>query len=93
MEGPNLAHGMNDGLEMACLLMGERIVRAYYDAATERLTCEVPPRPDNLETLKISLEVRLNDVPRAWTEDLVPFEYFPMPIPISMGPTMAPRAG
>ena len=54
---------------------------------------QVPPRPDNLETFKISLEVRLNDVPRSWTEDLVPYEYFTTPIPISMLPTMAPRAG
>ena len=91
--GPNLGQGINDGLEMACLLMGELVVRAYYEPETEQLTCTVPARPDNLESFRISVEIRLNDVPRAFTEDLAVFRYYREPTPISMEPIIAPRWG
>jgi len=73
--------------------MGELIVRAYYHPETEQLTCTVPARQDNLETFRISFEIRLNDVPRAFTEDLLLFGYYRDPVPISMEPIIAPRWG
>ena len=135
--GPNLQHGFNDQLEMACLLMGELVVsvsaryacprasaqsqtqflvyvcrrhssgshaaapvcpdgiqvRAFYHAQTQELTCTVPARPENLEATYINLEIRLQDVPNAFTEDLVLFSYYTDPTLMSMGPKMAPRIG
>jgi hypothetical protein len=42
ISGPNLGRGINDGLELACMLMRELIVAAKFHAATQQLTCQVP---------------------------------------------------
>ena len=53
----------------------------------------MPAKPDSLKTDSINLEIRLQDVPHSFTQDLVMFGYYTDPTPLSMQPSVSPRAG
>ena len=91
--GPNMAQSLNEGRDMACLWNGELIVQAYLLSDLNYAYCTSPPKPTNLLSMSISLEIRLNNVQNSYSFDQKSFMYYRDPEIIRMSPTAAPRVG
>jgi hypothetical protein len=91
--GPNMDESLNEGRDMACLWDGEILMQAYYLVEEGCAICSSPPKPSNLLSMSISLEIRLNNVRNPFSLDQKVFLYYRNPEVIRMAPSSAPRMG